>query len=281
MSLGLIKPGMRSASLAGKIHPKTGKPLKPIGYLKDGTVLWPVLGAAPDDPNDPKYTGENDDDDDDEDEEESEEDDEDKSKRDKGKRKDKGSSDDDEEDEEDEEKLTRPERQAARYRTRLREQERQNKELRDRLKALEDKDKKPDEIVSRDLTEAESKLDKMTATNRQLLLENAFFRANTVDWVDPADVLRLIDLEDVDVDEDGTVDARGLRAALKDLAKRKPHLVKQAKSNGSASDDDDDEEEEEERPRRSARSANGQRKGSKGTSNKDALAKKFPVLRIH
>lgn len=277
MSLGLIKPGMRSVSLAGKVHPKTGELLKPIGYLKNGTALWPVLGASPDDEDDPKFTGEDQDEDD---EEESEEDDDDdKSTKDKGKKsKDKGSSDDDE-DEEDEEKLTRPERQAARYRTRLREQERENKELKDRLKALEDKDKKPDEIVSRDLQDAQSKVDRLSAANRNLLLENAFFRANTVDWVDPTDALRLIDLDDVDVDDDGTVDARGLRAALKDLAKRKPHLVKQAKSSGRANDESDEEEEEEERPRRSARSVNGTRKGSKGTNNKEQLAKQFPVLR--
>lgn len=279
MSLGLTKPGMRSVDLSGKKHPITGLPLVPIGYLRDGTAVWPQMGAASDDddPDDPTFTGSGGTDDDDEDDEEDEDDDK-PSKRKPSKAK-KPKDDDEDDDDEDEEKLTRPERQAARYRTRLRAEEAKNRDLAARLQALEDKDKKPDEIAQRQADESRAKADKLESRTRQLTLENAFFKANQVDWVDPSDALKLVDLEDVDVDEDGTVDPVQLRKALRALAKAKPHLVKKTESSGSADDSDDDEDDDEPRSRRSASTMNGSRRGSRGKQpSRQELARKFPVL---
>jgi hypothetical protein len=282
MSLGLIKPGVRSANLSGLRHPKTGQFIEPIGYLKNGTAVWPVLGGAPDDddPDDPTFTGSGGSDD--EDDEDEDEDDEEEGRR-KKKPVKKSKKDEDEDDEDDdEEKLTRPERQAARYRVKLRQQEAENREMAARLKALEDKDKKPDEVVSRDLTETREKLEQVTKQNRTMTLELAFFKANAVDWVDPSDALRLVDLEEVDVDEDGTVDVKALRRALRELAKSKPHLVKKAeltKGRAQGDDDDDEEDDDEPRSRQSANTMNRQRRGTKGkTPSRQELAKKFPVL---
>lgn len=276
MSLGLTKPG---ASAALKFHPKTGAPIEPLGVLPSGKVVWPVLGAASDDPDDPAYTGGGDDD---EDEEDDEDEDEKPSKKKPVKKATKSKKDEDddedEDDEEEEDKPTRPERQAARYRTQLREEQKRNREMAARLQALEDKDKKPDEIVSRDLEEAKAKAEKLASRNRQQTLELAFFKANQVEWIDPADALKLVDLEDVDVDEDGTVDPVQLRKALRALAKAKPHLVKAAKSTESK-DDDEEDTDDEPSSRRSAPAMNGGRKGKRATGpTRDQLAKKFPVL---
>lgn len=277
MSLGLIQPGA-SAALR---HPKTGALITPLYVRKDGSAVWPVIGAASDDPDDPAFTGEGgEDEDDDSDEDEDDDDDEANRRKSKSKTKSKSKKDDDDDDEDDE-KLTRPERQAARYRVRAREAEKRAEDAEARIKALEDKDKPKDEVTTRELNEAREKAAKLEEKARTQTLELAFFRSNTVDWVDPADALKLVDLDDVDVDEDGTVDAKALRVALKDLAKRKPHLVKPAKPTESDDDDDEDDEEEDERPRRSAPARNGRRKGSKGTSDRAALEKKFPVLRTH
>lgn len=276
MSLGLIKPGMRSANLTGKLHPMTGLSIEPIGVLKNGTVLWPVIGAAEpsDDPDDPSYTGE-DDADDDEDDDEDEED----TKKPPVKKTKKASkkADDDDEDEEDDEdrQPTRPERQAARYRVKLREAEKKNADLEARLRAIEDKDKPADEVKAREAKEATDRAEKAAGVARRLQLENAFLRSNDVNWIDPTDAFRLIDLDDVDVDEDGTVDESQLRRALRALAKKKPHLVK-AKS--SARDNDDDQDDEEPRSRRSASTMNSSRKGQGKTPDRSVLAKKFPVL---
>lgn len=282
MSLRLTKPGMPAATrVYPPKHSRAGEVIVPLGYLSNGKAVWPGIGGAPDDddPDDPTFTGSGGSDD--EDDEDEDEDDEEEGRR-KKKPVKKSKKDEDEDDDDDEEKLTRPERQAARYRTRLRQQEAENREMAARLKALEDKDKKPDEVVSRDLTETREKLEQVTKQNRSMTLELAFFKANVVDWVDPSDALRLVDLEEVDVDDDGTVDVKALRRALRELAKSKPHLVKKTESTkGRAQDDDDDDEEDDDEPRsrQSANTMNRQRRGTKGKApSRQELAKKFPVL---
>jgi len=277
MSLRLTKPGMRSVDLSGKKHPITGLPLEPLGYLKNGTAVWPQFGAAPDDedPDDPTFTGE---DEDDEDDDEDEDEDEKKPK----KRPSKKSKDDDEDDDDDEDEdelpaKARASRQAMKYRLQAKKLRQQNADLEARLQAIEDKDKKPEELNEREVKEARQKAEKLAADRAALQLENAFLRVNLIDWVDPEDALFVADreglLEDV-IDEDGNVDRKSLRAALKDLARRKPHLVKKPKPV-----DDEDEEDEEPRPRRSAATMNSRRKGTKQTPSREDLAKKFPVLR--
>lgn len=269
MSLGLTKPGLRSVDLSGKKHPITGLPIVPIGHLKDGTAVWPVMGGSEDE-DDPEFTGEGGENEEDEDEEDEDEP--------KGKKKPPVKKTKDDDDEDDDDKLTRPERQAARYRTKLREEERKNADLNARLKALEDKDKPADEVTKRELDEARDKASRLEKQTRSMTLELAFFKSNTVDWVDPSDALRLVDLDEVEVDDDGTVDAKALRLALRDLAKRKPHLVKKAAKAEPDTDDDEEEEDDEPRSRRSGSTMNGRRKGAGKTPSRAELAKKFPVL---
>lgn len=280
MSPRLVKPGMRSVSLAGKTHPRTGEPIQPIGYI-NGRPLWPIMGAS-DDPNDPAFAGGGDDDgEDDEDEEDDESEEDEKRKPAKKATKKAGKhakdEDDDEDDEEDDEKFLRSQ-EAMRYRRRLRAAEAEKADLAKRLKALEDKDKPAEEVVTRDLTKAQSTIDSQSETIRSLRLQTAFLTANTVEWHDPEDALAMVDLSGVDVDDDGTVDRRALRAALRDLARRKPHLVKTKPAAKSKKDDDDEEEDEDQGSRRTA-TMNGRRKGSRQAADRAALAKKFPALR--
>lgn len=275
MSLRLIKPGLRSV---GKLHPKTGKPIEPLYVREDGSVVWPVLGAASDDPDDPEF-GEGGGDEDDEDEED-DEDDESTAKKPKKTAKPSKKDDEDEDDEDDEdapEKL-KAARQAKRYRLQLREEQRKNADMAARLKAIEDKDKKPDEVLSRDLDEANTKAAKLAEQNRDMTIRLAFFESNSVEWIDPADALRLVDLDEVEIDEDGNVDAKALRLALKDLAKRKPHLVKKARTASTADDDEEDDDESRSPRKRTAPTMNSSRKGKAKSPSRAELAKKFPVL---
>jgi hypothetical protein len=296
MSLGLTKPGMRSANLTGKLHPKTGEPLQPIGYLKNGTAVWPVLGASSDDPDDPEFVGgggPDPDDDDDEDEDDEEEKPRKRPAKKSTKAKSKDEDEDDEDDEDDEEELKyKSARQAKRYRLRLRAEETKNAELNARLKALEDRDKDPDEVVSRELTDARTQVQSLTEITRVMQAQLAFFKTTVpgVVWADPSDVFAVAErsgLFDDAIDEDGTVDTRELRRGLKELAKRKPHLVKKIeddpKAGGRKSKDEDDEDDEEDddepSTRRSAGPMNGNRKGKgKAEPTRQALAKRFPVL---
>jgi len=116
----------------------------------------------------------------------------------------------------------------------------------------------------------------------------AFFKSNTVPWIDPTDAFALAEragLFDDIVDDDGTVDERELRRALKDLARRKPHLVRKLEDDPKArgrkskkDEDEEDEDDEEQGSRPSASKLNGKRKGSSSTVDRAALAKRYPVL---
>lgn len=188
-------------------------------------------------------------------------------------------------DKDDEDKPSRPERQAAKYRTQLRAEQKKNAELEARLRALEDKDKPKDEVAARNLKEAQDKVERLTAINRELRVQNAFLMSNTIEWHDPEDAFKLIDLSEVDVDEDGTVDAKALRAALKDLAKRKPHLVKKSNTRQRQDDDDDedgesDEDTNDQGSKSSGSAMRGKRKGEPKKADRAALAKRFPALRM-
>lgn len=52
----------------------------------------------------------------------------------------------------------------------------------------------------------------------------AFLSDNTYEWVDPSQALKLADLNDLEIDDDGKV--HGLKAALEALATSSPHLLK-------------------------------------------------------
>jgi hypothetical protein len=279
MSLRLIQPGRLAVDLSNMRHPKTGEFLRPLFHTKNGRPVWPVLGAGPDDPDDPDFTGEggedddaDDEDEDDEDEDEDDDEEDKKNKKVKGKKKGKK---DDEDDDEEEETYTKA--QYEKMRNRMRAADRKSSDLEKRLKALENKGKPADEVKAQEDRERQERADKAESAARRLKLENAFLRSSDVDWIDPDDALRLVDLDEVDVDEDGTVDRKSLRSALRALAKAKPHLVKSKKAGGQTDDDQDDDEPS---SRRSGSKMNGKRKGSKNVTNRDQLAKDFPILRM-
>jgi hypothetical protein len=282
---------MRSANLTGKIHPRTGEPLVPLYMRKDGSVVWPALGAAPDDsdPDDPHFTGEEDDDEDDDSEDDDEEESQSRKKKPAKKR---ANDDEDDEDDEEDARVHRASQQAKRYRLALREEQKKTADLAARLKAIEDDQKSPDEVASRDIADLREKNTTQAEVIRTMTAQLAFFKTSVpgVQWIDATDVFALADrsgLFDDVIDEDGTVDERELRRSLKDLARRKPHLVKKLeddpkargrKSTKDTDEDDEDDEDEEPRSRRSAGTMNNKRKGTKGTADRAALAKKFPVL---
>lgn len=262
MSQRLIQPGMRA-----------------IGRTASGTVVWSIAGGAPtsDDPDDSRFT------DDDAshghpgDEAEEDEDDEDEDDKPKPKKAPKKSSDDDDDDDEavytegDMEKIRRRMRAADQRAARLEQENRQLK-----VGAKPKADEAPDKAPAADTSEADDKAAKAEARARSLAVQNAFLKANTVNWVDSDDALKFINLDEIDVDDDGTVDRKQLARALKVLAKRKPHLVKPEVQ--SDADDDGEDGDEAQSGRRTAPAMNGKRKGAKKTPTRQDLAKTFPVL---
>lgn len=275
-----IKPGLLAVSMVHPTlrDPKTGEPLVALGTRKDGRLIWPVIGAAPDDDD----SGGGDDDTDDKDDADEEDEDE-------GKTDDKDDDKDDEDEDDDKGKKGKKKKPDPEARIRALEDEKQRHfkkakrlavekaELEARLTALEDKTLKPEEKEQRRKEEQEAKDAAATAATQRLKLENAFLRANDIDWVKPEQALTLLlgdDDYEVEFNADGSVDRKSLRVELKRLAKANPHLVKAKQSKA----DDDEDVDDDGGSKSTASSMNGQRKGKKNAKSRAELAKRFPVL---
>jgi hypothetical protein len=274
MDLRSIKPGMVAVPLF-LYDAKSGRMFTPLGYTKSGSPIWPVAGGAPDDDDgtgkddkDEKEDPEEEDEDPDEDvDDEDPDDDEDEAK---GKKK-KGNP---------EAKIKALEEEKDRHFKKFKAQKKRADDLESRLKALEDKDLKPEERETRAKEEQDRRDQAAAARMSKLNLENAFLKANEIDWVKPEQALAILladpDEYEVEFDEDGKVDRKSLRVELKRLAKANPHLVKPKKTESKGDDQDGDEGGSAQRA--TASSMNGKRKGKKDQPSREQLAKKFPAL---
>lgn len=243
MSQGLFSSAAGRAHGKRLIHPKTRLPLEPVGFIK-GRPVWPILGASEDDPDDD--ANEEDEDTDDEDEGASED------EKDKGKKS----------------KVTDASltQENARRRTENKRLLKEKQDLEARLKEYEDADKSDLEKATGTVNELTARAEKAEGNVGRLTLENAFLLDNTYDWANPKTALRLVDLSEVEIDDDGKV--TGLDEALKALAESEPYLLK--------GKDDEDEDDDEEKP-----SAGQPPKGKQkpGKPNRAALEKRYPALR--
>lgn len=151
----------------------------------------------------------------------------------------------------------------AKHRTANVELKKANADLAARLKAIEDKDKSELDKTTGDLTDAQAKVKTLEARNQELAIQNAFLSDNKHSWANPKTALKLADLSEVEIDEDGTV--TGLDKALDKLAKSDPYLLK--------GKDDDDEGDGPQPP-------TGQpvTKKAKGNPDREKLLKKYPAL---
>lgn len=93
------------------------------------------------------------------------------------------------------------------------------------LRQIRDKDLPEADKLKRDYADAQAQVEKLTATNRDLALKVAFLSDNTYLWHAPERALKLVDMSQLEIQEDGSV--RGLKDALKALATSDPYLIKQ------------------------------------------------------
>lgn len=99
-----------------------------------------------------------------------------------------------------------------------------------KIKEFEDKDKSESERLTADVETLRSETSRLQEALREQRLQNAFLTSNDYEWQDAEAALRLADLSSV-VDEDGEIDKKALKAALKALAEGKPFLVKSQQGN--------------------------------------------------
>jgi len=229
--------------------------IDPIAILDNGFLVYPIQGAEP----------KKDEDGDGEDEDEDE--DEDSGNGSKG-----GANGDDDSDEEDEEELDPKDkrirelsRENAKRRKRLREAETAKAAALAELKKHEDKDKSDLEKATADLEAANARIAELAESNKKSTIERAFLRHNKHKWHDPETALKLVDMSDVTVDDEGKVE--GMKEAVDALAKEHAYLLKR----------DEDEGEDEGRPSGAAFGKN--KKDDKGKqADREALLKKYPTL---
>lgn len=92
-----------------------------------------------------------------------------------------------------------------------------------KVREFENKNKTELEKAQSDLAEVTAKAEAAEKALLETRIHNKFLASNKYNWHDPETALKLLDLADVEVKEDGSVD--GLDKAIESLAKAKPFLV--------------------------------------------------------
>lgn len=256
----LFKSPLATSGCQALTHPLTGEPIIPVGKRADGRPIWPIMGGAPDDDD---TSGSSDKDEDEE-----------------SNSGDSDGDDDKDEDEDDDESGsdsdTVSKADYLKLQKKLKASDRNVRELGDKLKSREDKDKDDLTKATDRVTELEGTLKEQATTISQLRMANAFLTANTHNWHDSDMALEIASskgyLEDV-VDDDGDVDKKALKKALDKLAKEHKYLVK---SKSSKEDEDSDEDDTKRGP--SGQSGPGRTDSKDKKRRRTELSRRMPAL---
>lgn len=186
--------------------------------------------------------------------------------------------DEDEEDESKSKKLNSKDRRIQELSAEAKKYRLKNRQHRTRIAELEahlaDKGKKSKKAESEEDDDSGSEADQEVTRqleearrqNEDLLIRVEFMANTKYSWKNPKAALRLLDLSDVEIDEDGEVE--GLDEAIEKLATSEPYLLDTSK------EEKDDKD-------KKRRGATGQPTGGKrkGNPNRDKLLAKYPALR--
>jgi hypothetical protein len=145
----------------------------------------------------------------------------------------------------------------------------ENKTLKAQIAKME-KDGSPDETIKQENEQLKATNATLASTNQTLRLEIALRDDTAHAWVKPSQVLKLVDLTDVDFDSK-TGEPRGLKAALDKLAKDSPNLLK------PKADDADGEQ----KPGSSGKppAPRGKTTDAQKAAQEAELRRKYPALR--
>jgi len=229
--------------------------MKPLLYTKSGKPVFPIQGGATDEDPFPSGEAQNEDEEDDQDgdtdtggaESEGEEDDEPK----KGS----GSS-----------KIAELSKENAQRRNANKRLTAEVDELKKALQQFTDKDKSEGDKALARVAELETEHAELQDKFATLRMEMAFVKQQKYQLRNPALALKVVDLSEVEVDDDGEV--IGLDKALEALKKSDPYLFKD-------SGDDDDQDDN---PSKKQRTGESPGRKDKNTVNREALLRKYPAL---
>lgn len=154
--------------------------------------------------------------------------------------------------------------------------DRRRTEAENELKQLRDKDLPEADKLQRDLQEATERAAKFEGNFTNLARQHAFLLATSeakIQWQNPKAALRLAELKDLTINDDGSVD--GIDEAVRALAEEHPYLVQEATTDTGADKDTKP------KPRSGSPVGSGTGKAKKGGGLTDEeLRQKFPALRI-
>lgn len=244
---------MSQRLISKRIHPRTGECVTPLFYNEDGVPFWPILGAAPDDDDSDDDGDDSDDDDDDDGSDDGSE----------GRNSGNGKQDD---------AVTKEDFEALSKR--MKAADRRASEAEKKVKEYEDKDKDEATKSAERITALETENGTLKKDLGELRLQNAFLASNDMAWHDPELALSKADLSEA-VNEDGEIDKKALKKALKEVSEKFPFLVKKSED---GDEDDSDEGGSSGSPSRSGDSVgSGRRKNKKG-ADEATLRHKYPAL---
>lgn len=189
---------------------------KPIGYLPNGRAIWPVRGGSSDDDSNASWSKDKTDSDEDDEEDSDKDKSEDDNKEDEKSDSDKESKKSDAISREDYEALKR----------RMQAADRNAATIAAKLKEYEDKDKTDLQRASEERDSLKEENETLKEAISKLRISNAFLASNTYTWHDPEDALNALDVDSITIDDDGKVDKKTLKAAIKAVAEAKPHWIK-------------------------------------------------------
>jgi len=147
-----------------------------------------------------------------------------------------------------------------------------------KAKEYEDKDKSELEKLTAERDELKAEREKLAADNKRLALQQAFHNDKSVTWKDPEDALDLAlskyGLGDVEISEDGRVDAKAIKKLVKELSSDKSYLVESEAGTGG---DDKGQQDKGKKHGPSGRSYNGGKSGDKA-KDEAAMRRRFPAM---
>lgn len=198
------------------IHPRTGLPIEPLGFIR-GRAVWPILGAAEDD------------------------------EKDKGKDNNSGTDSggsgnlsgtgdsgagEGKTDSSDEQPITKSDLDAVVSRMKAADKRAADAEA--RVKEFEDKDRTELEKAQAEAAQTKAAFEALNKELRDAKIQNAFLASNKHKWQDAEAALALADLSEVEINDAGKV--VGLDKVLDALAKAKPWMLKSdGEGNGGGS----------------------------------------------
>lgn len=188
--------------------------------------------------------------------------------------------DDDSEDDDDPAKLKTKleEAQAERdkYFRRMRRADRAKSKAENELKVLREGGSKELADARAEVEKLKAQLASMEGTDRTAIIREEFRDYHDVKWHNPRLAFELLDLDEVDVDDKGKVDAASLKDAVTQLAKDHPYLVKKDSPSGGEDNDEDNEGQDRERRTPSGARSSGSRK-SRSTVRRKQIADKYGI----